>query len=160
VLEQRIGRAHRMGQKNPVHVYLLVTEETLEERLLDTLAMKQDLALAALDPESDVTEVQLRSGIEELRRRLERLLGEQKDAPIDRSREDLVVAEAARIAERREKVAAAGGQLVGAALQLVGELIANQDRPARTRRPLIGFVPAWPTASNATRPGVRSCGSR
>jgi hypothetical protein len=130
VLEQRIGRAHRMGQKNPVHVYLLVTEETLEERLLDTLAMKQDLALAALDPESDVTEVQLRSGIEELRRRLERLLGEQKDAPIDRSREDLVVAEAARIAERREKVAAAGGQLVGAALQLVGELIANQDRPA------------------------------
>ena len=31
MLEQRIGRAHRMGQKNPVHVYLLVTEETLEE---------------------------------------------------------------------------------------------------------------------------------
>ena len=24
VLEQRIARAHRMGQKNPVHVYLLV----------------------------------------------------------------------------------------------------------------------------------------
>jgi superfamily II DNA or RNA helicase len=129
VLEQRVGRAHRMGQKNPVHVYLLVTEETLEERLLDTLAMKQDLALAALDADSKVSEVQLKSGIEELRRRLERLLGEQKEAPIDRSCEAQVAAEAARLVERREKVAAAGGQLVGAALQLVGELIADQGRP-------------------------------
>ncbi len=28
ILEQRIARAHRMGQKNPVHVYKLVTEKT------------------------------------------------------------------------------------------------------------------------------------
>jgi Helicase conserved C-terminal domain len=28
VLEQRISRAHRMGQKRPVHVYILVTEGT------------------------------------------------------------------------------------------------------------------------------------
>src|SRR5690606_38997314 len=41
VLEQRIARAHRMGQKNPVHVYKLVTTETIEERLLDTLASKR-----------------------------------------------------------------------------------------------------------------------
>ncbi|MQA92971.1 MAG: helicase, partial [Gemmatimonas sp.] len=34
VLEQRISRAHRMGQKNPVQVYLLVTEDTIEEKLL------------------------------------------------------------------------------------------------------------------------------
>jgi superfamily II DNA/RNA helicase len=130
VLEQRIGRAHRMGQKNPVHVYLLVTEETLEEKLLDTLAMKQDLALAALDPESDVSEVQLQSGMEELRRRLERLLGERKAAPVDRSMQDRVEAEAFQIAERRERVAAAGGQLLGAALQLVGELVGGDGRPA------------------------------
>ena len=49
VLEQRIARAHRMGQKNPVQVYLLVTEETIEEKLLATLSVKHDLALAALD---------------------------------------------------------------------------------------------------------------
>ncbi|MEX1223388.1 MAG: DEAD/DEAH box helicase, partial [Pirellulales bacterium] len=53
VLEQRIARAHRMGQMNPVHVYLLVTEGTIEERLLGTLSAKHDLALAALDFESD-----------------------------------------------------------------------------------------------------------
>ena len=34
VLEQRIARAHRMGQKQPVQVYMLVTEETIEENLL------------------------------------------------------------------------------------------------------------------------------
>jgi superfamily II DNA/RNA helicase len=130
VLEQRIARAHRMGQHRPVDVYLLVTEDTLEERLLDTLAMKQDLAVASLDAESDVSEVQLSSGMEELRRRLERLLGEKPDAPADRSQQDRAEADARQLAERRERVAAAGGQLVGAALQLVGELVAEQNRPA------------------------------
>ena len=37
VLEQRIARAHRMGQKQPVQVYILVTEGTIEENLLATL---------------------------------------------------------------------------------------------------------------------------
>jgi SNF2 family DNA or RNA helicase len=63
VLEQRIGRAHRMGQKRPVQVYLLVTESTIEEKLLATLSAKHDLALAALDMESDVREVALASVI-------------------------------------------------------------------------------------------------
>lgn len=130
VLEQRIARAHRMGQKNPVHVYLLVTEDTLEERLLNTLAAKQELANAALDVDSDIDKVQLESGMEELRRRLEKLLGEKPDAPVDRSLQDRAEETSRRISERREKVAAAGGQLVDAALQLVGELIAGEDRPA------------------------------
>jgi len=130
VLEQRIARAHRMGQKNPVHVYLLVTEETLEERLLDTIASKAELAAAALDVESDVDEVQMQSGIEELRRRVERLLGKIPDAPMDCSLQSRIEEESQQLEERRERVAAAGGQLVGAALQLVSELIAEQKRPA------------------------------
>ena len=130
VLEQRIARAHRMGQKNPVHVYLLVTEDTLEERLLDTLAMKQDLALAALDASSEVDTVELQSGMEELKRRLEQLLGEKPDAPIDRSAQDRVIAQTQQQTAHRQRVAAAGGQLVGAALALVGELVDTPDRPA------------------------------
>jgi SNF2 family DNA or RNA helicase len=70
ILEQRIARAHRMGQKRSVQVYLLVTEGTLEENLLETLSNKKELAMAALDVDSDVDEVQLHSGIDELKSRM------------------------------------------------------------------------------------------
>lgn len=127
VLEQRIARAHRMGQKRQVQVYLLVTEDTIEERLLGTLSAKHDLALAALDVESDVSEVELRSGMEELKRRLERLLGEKPATPVDVSQQRAVEAETQQIAQRRAKVAAAGGELLGAAVKLLGELIDTGD---------------------------------
>ncbi len=57
-----------------MHVYKLITEDTLEERLLDTLAAKQDLALAALDFNSDVQEVLTGTSAEALQRRLALLL--------------------------------------------------------------------------------------
>lgn len=130
VLEQRIARAHRMGQKNPVHVYKLVTEDTIEERLLDTLASKQQLADAAIDFDSTVTAVQMQSGIADLRRRLEKILQPMPAAAVDNSQKQQVERETAEIQQRREKVSAAGGQLLGAALQLVGELVAGQNSPA------------------------------
>ncbi len=129
VLEQRIARAHRMGQKNPVHVYVLVTEGTIEERMLGTLSAKHDLSLAALDFDSDVSEVELRIGMEELKRRLEKLLGSKPVAPVDSSQKQAVESEAERIAARRDKVAAAGGELLGAAMKLIGELIQNDRQP-------------------------------
>lgn len=129
ILEQRIARAHRMGQKRPVQVYLLVTEDTIEERLLGTLSAKHDLALAALDVESDVTEVELQSGMEELKRRLERLLGQTPPTPVDVSEQRRVEAEAEQLNQRRERVAAASGELLGAALNLVGELVQPADAP-------------------------------
>jgi SNF2 family DNA or RNA helicase len=122
VLEQRIGRAHRMGQKRPVQVYLLVTEDTIEEKLLGTLSAKHDLALAALDMESDVSEVALVSGIEELKRRLEVLLGAKPDSAVDESERQRQQKETERLA-RRERVAEAGGQLVAAAFSFLGEIL-------------------------------------
>lgn len=123
VLEQRIARAHRMGQQNPVHVYKLVTTQTIEERLLDTLASKQDLADAALDMASDVESVAMVSGIADLRQRLEKILTPKPDAPVDESQQRRVEAEAEAIRQRREGVAAATGQLVSAALALAGQLL-------------------------------------
>lgn len=122
VLEQRIARAHRMGQKRPVQVYLLVTESTIEEKLLATLSAKHDLALAALDMESDVREVALASGAEELKLRLEVLLGAKAHAPVDETERLRQQREAERLA-RRERVAEAGGQLVAAAFTFLGEMI-------------------------------------
>jgi superfamily II DNA or RNA helicase len=133
VLEQRIGRAHRMGQTEQVQVFILVTEQTLEENLLETLSAKKDLALAVLDPASDVPEVQMKSSAEELKSRLEVLLGARAEAHIDRT-EEARQREAARMAERRERVAAAGGALLGAAFQFLGELVAGDSGAAPPER--------------------------
>ncbi len=127
VLEQRIARAHRMGQERPVHVYLLVTENTIEEGLLGTLAAKHELALAALDPESEVDAVDLSSGIEELKRRLEVLVGPKPEAPLDASMRARVEEEVLEAARRRRKVAAAGGRLLSAAFDFLGEMV--PERP-------------------------------
>jgi coenzyme F420-reducing hydrogenase delta subunit len=126
VLEQRIARAHRMGQKNPVQVYLLVTEGTFEEKLLATLSAKHDLALAALDMESNVREVAVASGIEELKQRLEVLLGARAHAAVDETEKQRQQQEAGRLA-RRSRVAEAGGQLVAAAFAFLGEMIPQRQ---------------------------------
>ncbi len=127
VLEQRIARAHRMGQSNPVQVYVLVTEETIEESLLRTLSAKHDLALAALDVESDVEEVDLVSGIEELKRRLEVLVGARQRARgrVVTRRAEAEVEQASTL--RRERVAAAGGELLGAVFNFLGQLTATDE---------------------------------
>lgn len=133
VLEQRIARAHRMGQKNPVQVYLLVTEQTIEEKLLTTLSAKKDLALAALDMESDVREVAIESGMEELKRRLEVLLGSKQHAPVDETEKERREHEAARIAHRT-RVAEAGGQLLSAAFAFLGEMMPRREPSESSER--------------------------
>ena len=133
VLEQRIARAHRMGQKNPVQVYLLVTEGTIEEKLLATLSAKHDLALAVLDLESDVRKVALASGVEELKQRLEVLLGAKPHAAVDETEKQRWQQETERLT-RRSRVAEAGGQLLAAAFTLLGEMIPQQEPTNRTAR--------------------------
>ncbi len=68
-----------MGQKNKVHVYILVTAETIEQKMLTTLASKKNLALASLDYSSKINEVDIVSGIDELRSKLEELLGAEPE---------------------------------------------------------------------------------
>jgi superfamily II DNA/RNA helicase len=130
VLEQRISRAHRMGQQRPVDVYLLVSTETFEERLLTTLEDKRELALAALDPDSKVKDLNLRAHGDDLKRRLERLLGERPAAPEDRTRKSAAQQEVEEAAARQERVAAAGSQVLSAMCQLVNDLLPAAAAPA------------------------------
>ncbi len=126
ILEQRIARAHRMGQKNPVHVYNLVTTGAIEEKLLTTLASKQDLANASLNADSDVEFVEMQSGMDELRRRLEVILPPKHQAPVDESLKRRVESQASEgNVSQRDRVSAAGGELLGAALKLVGEMVSG-----------------------------------
>ena len=117
-----------MGQTQPVQVFVLVTEGTIEENLLTTLAAKKELALAALDSESEVDSVELASGMDELKSRLEVLLGARPEAPVDQSVAQTAVQETRDFGtEHRERVASAGGELLGAAFKFLGELVAQQE---------------------------------
>lgn len=127
VLEQRIARAHRMGQKQPVNVFILVTLETLEEQLLQTIGQKKELALAALDYESEISEVNLQSGMEQLKSRLEVLLGAVPEGHVDETMKRDAQAEAVR-RKQRENTAAAGGQLLTAAFGFLGQLLPQTDQ--------------------------------
>lgn len=124
VLEQRIGRAHRMGQDRPVQVYVLVTEDTIEDNLMATLAAKRNLALAVLDTDSDTDTVDLASGIEELKQRLEILLGARPEAPIDESGRRQATEDTERLVHR-DRIARAGGELIGAAFRFLGEVVSG-----------------------------------
>jgi len=66
-LEQRIGRAHRIGQKKAINVINLVVEDTIEERVLEIICQKQQLFAAMFD--TDIAEInsKARGRVEEMR---------------------------------------------------------------------------------------------
>jgi superfamily II DNA or RNA helicase len=49
ILEQRIGRVHRLGQRRPVQVAHFVSEGTIEHGMLDVLKFKKSLFAGVLD---------------------------------------------------------------------------------------------------------------
>jgi superfamily II DNA/RNA helicase len=53
VLEQRVGRVHRMGQSRPVRVVHLVTRDSIEERVLRAVANKKALFAGLFAGDSD-----------------------------------------------------------------------------------------------------------
>jgi hypothetical protein len=61
-LEQRIARAWRKHQTRPVTVINLVSENTIEHRMLETLAQKQALADGVLDHIGNFENIKLRRG--------------------------------------------------------------------------------------------------
>jgi hypothetical protein len=97
-LEQRIARAWRKNQTRPVTVINLVSENTIESRMLDTLASKQALADGVLDLRGDLAKVTMRGGRQAFLARLEQLVApvpqpdavarkaERKPLPVDRGR--------------------------------------------------------------------------
>ncbi len=48
-LEQRIGRVHRLGQSKPVSVIHMLTSESIEERVWETLRLKKSLFAGVFD---------------------------------------------------------------------------------------------------------------
>jgi len=61
-LEQRIARAWRKHQTRPVTVINLVSEKTIEQRMLETLSNKQALADGVLELRGNLSEIKFGSG--------------------------------------------------------------------------------------------------
>ena len=75
-LEQRIARAWRKHQTRAVTVINLVAENTIEHRMLETLANKQALADGVLDQRGDLAAIPLRSGRQAFLAKLNQLVSE------------------------------------------------------------------------------------
>jgi superfamily II DNA or RNA helicase len=87
-LEQRIARAWRKHQTKPVTVIHLVSEHTIEQRMLETLSSKQALADGILDMRGDLRTIRFRGGKQAFLSRLEQLVSpaQKPEAPVDRKK--------------------------------------------------------------------------
>ncbi len=54
ILEQRIGRVHRLGQHNPVRVIHFISQGTIEQGMLNLLSFKKSMFAGVLDNGDDV----------------------------------------------------------------------------------------------------------
>jgi SNF2 family DNA or RNA helicase len=72
-LEQRIARAWRKHQTKSVTVIHLVSEHTIEQRMLETLSSRQALADGILDMHGDLSAIRFRGGKQAFLSRLEQL---------------------------------------------------------------------------------------
>ena len=75
-LEQRIARAWRKNQMRPVQVINLVTENSIEHRMLYLLEQKQRLADGVLTGAEEIQEMQMPSGRAAFVERMEAMLGD------------------------------------------------------------------------------------
>ncbi len=73
-LEQRIARVWRKHQQRPVTVVNLVSEKTIEHRMIETLANKQGLADAVLDKIGEFSDVKMKGSGQKFFERLEQLM--------------------------------------------------------------------------------------
>jgi hypothetical protein len=80
-LEQRIARAWRKHQTKPVTVINLISENTIEHRMLDTLATKQTVAESVLDHPGKVTAIKIRGGRQAMAEKLQQLVVPQVAPP-------------------------------------------------------------------------------
>jgi superfamily II DNA or RNA helicase len=99
-LEQRIARAWRKHQTRSVRVINLVTEDSIEQRMQDVLASKQELADGIIDGLGDLSAIRMPSGRAGLVERLDAVIGgdgaegpilERAEFSAERVRDDLLM---------------------------------------------------------------------
>jgi superfamily II DNA or RNA helicase len=100
VLEQRIGRIHRLGQKRPIDVYNLVSEGGIESRIALLVGGKQAIFKGLFDGTSDTVSFQ-QSG--SFLSRIEKIVAPVAEAPQDDAAEREVDALVAAAEESKDR---------------------------------------------------------
>jgi hypothetical protein len=91
LLEQRIARIHRMGQKRPVQIVNFVAKGTIEEGMLSVLAFKKSLSEGILD--GGVGEISLGgTRLTRFMKEVENVTGEMGTGGVVSSSEETVIA--------------------------------------------------------------------
>ena len=106
VLEQRIGRIYRLGQRRPIDVYNLVSEPGIESRIADLVGSKKALFTGLFDGTTDEVTFE-RSG--SFLSRIERIVAPAISPAPDRA-EDVSVPEDDAAEREIEAVVAAGDE--------------------------------------------------
>jgi superfamily II DNA or RNA helicase len=83
VLEQRIARAHRHGQPSSVQVINLVAKDTIEERMLDTLAAKKNVFASIFGTEEAPTALRFEDMGQSLMQKLGELLKKPAEVELE-----------------------------------------------------------------------------
>jgi len=109
VLEQRVGRIHRLGQKDKVEVYAIVARAAIEERIAGLVADKQALFRGLFDGTSDEVHFD-RSGsfLEQVRRTVSPGPAPAEVSGADEDLEEEFVPELEEVAPRLEVLATEG----------------------------------------------------
>jgi len=104
-LEQRIARAWRKHQKHPVAVINLVSENTIEHRMLDVLRHKTDLADEVVDGKGKITDMKISAGRGSFMERLDDLLGESepKRPPLEKFTKKIITKHPDRVTHLEQR---------------------------------------------------------
>jgi hypothetical protein len=140
-LEQRIARAWRKHQTRAVRVINLVCEDSIEHRMLTTLAQKQQLADGVLDGRGDLENIKLPSGRAAFMERLQSLMGDKPAAPpMATAPAKAAVTIPPETVFRQDLVARLGSRLAALECRVDAEgrdvFLAVVDSPAEQTRPL------------------------
>ncbi len=101
VLEQRVGRIHRLGQSDPIDVYNLVSQDSIEARIAQLVSDKKALFSGLFDGSSDEVRFD-RSGrfLAGIERLLEGVAAAEPGAAAGPAAEEPDLAEESELAER------------------------------------------------------------
>lgn len=100
VLEQRIARIYRIGQEKVVHVFNMVSEGTIEERMLSTLNFKANMSEGILDNGIDAVFME-DSKFERLMETIEKVAASKKEPETEGKLAEEVFEEEGEVAERK-----------------------------------------------------------